>query len=479
VSGRWSAESSAKVIERVVIEGTLELVTPAHLGDGVGYDNTMSLLTDALEGHPLLTGASLAGALRNALREREVGYGKPETSDSLVVLLFGGMRGMDDGDHTRLIVDDAFGEGTAIQRDGVKIDTRSRTASDSALYTIEAWDAGTRFNLRFELNCRESDNSSQLKTALATALDSLSKGHISLGARKRRGFGQIKVDAWYVRSFVLNTLDGLMDWLHYGHQPLASLGVTPHKSIFEALNVSDELVDNRQCATLKAYFTIHSSLLIRKRAKIAASESVNPDFVFLQDSGGNPILSGTSVGGILRARALKIARTIYDGKRAYQLVEDIFGTQAQDKVVEKNLKASRLTVRETTITGGIRNKVQARVSIDRFTGGALDTALFTEQPVFGSNRRGVKIQLHLRDPKDYELGLLLLLLKDLWSGDLLLGGEASIGRGRLCGEKAHLSTPQGQWEFKANGEQLDIKGNSEQLQSKLEALHKYLKRMPT
>jgi hypothetical protein len=37
------------------------------------------------------------------------------------------------------------------------------------------------------------------------------------------------------------------------------------------------------------------------------------------------------------------------------------------------------------------------------------------------------------------VGLVLLLLKDLWTGDLPLGGEISVGRGRLKGKQATLT----------------------------------------
>ncbi|MBK9231259.1 MAG: hypothetical protein IPO15_10455 [Anaerolineae bacterium] len=36
------------------------------------------------------------------------------------------------------------------------------------------------------------------------------------------------------------------------------------------------------------------------------------------------------------------------------------------------------------------------------------------------------------------MGLLLLVLKDLWTGDLPLGGESSVGRGRLAGRNARV-----------------------------------------
>jgi hypothetical protein len=48
----------------------------------------------------------------------------------------------------------------------------------------------------------------------------------------------------------------------------------------------------------------------------------------------------------------------------------------------------------------------------------------------------------LRAPRDSEIGLLLLLLKDLWTGDLPLGGGVSVGRGRLKGVRAEIKTPQ-------------------------------------
>jgi hypothetical protein len=81
---------------------------------------------------------------------------------------------------------------------------------------------------------------------------------------------------------------------------------------------------------------------------------------------------------------------------------------------------------------------QAKPKSDRFTGGAYHGALFQEQPIFSSKDTCLKLELELRNPKEYEIGLLLLLLKDLWTGDLPVGGESSIGRGRLKGKEATI-----------------------------------------
>src|SRR5207244_1964323 len=80
MTGQPAREPSRAVVERIFIGGRLELETPAHFGNGDAEGTTdMPLLYDAVEdGRPLLTGASVAGALRNYLRECEHGYGWTE-----------------------------------------------------------------------------------------------------------------------------------------------------------------------------------------------------------------------------------------------------------------------------------------------------------------------------------------------------------------------------------------------------------------
>lgn len=99
----------------------------------------------------------------------------------------------------------------------------------------------------------------------------------------------------------------------------------------------------------------------------------------------------------------------------------------------------------------------------RFTGGAYEGALFTEQPLVGAKDSEVELVLTLRPPiKDKnqsdeqlkaqfnaEVGLLLLLLKDLWTGDLPIGGESGVGRGRLHGKHAKLTHGE-TWEIGEN-----------------------------
>ena len=448
-------------MSRLVVEGDLVLQTPAHLGNGEGDDLTdMLLLLDPFDGKtPVLTGASIAGALRSYLREREKGYGAS-------VLLFGGAKGDAAGEQSPLIVDDAFGRdfGTE-QRDSVRIHPDSLTAADDALFNIQLWQAGTVFPLRFELVIRENDDADELKQALASALYGLAEGDITLGARKRRGYGQVQVSEWRVKTYDLTTAQGLLDWIQDGGQFLNN------QSIQNALGVQSLIADSRNVFSLKASFSLNGSLLIRSGG---GKDDQGPDMVHLHAKQVNgqmeAVLSGTSLAGALRARAFRIANTLGPAK-ASALIEDLFG---------QTRKASRVSLKENVVGNARTDLVQNRVSIDRFTGGARDTALFNEQPAFGNDASTVTVELRLIEPQSHEIGLLLLVLKDLWTGDLPLGGERSVGRGRLKGKDValvyrHDGGAPDVWEIHAEGAAITVTGDRDGLKKYVDELNTYLK----
>lgn len=159
----------------------------------------------------------------------------------------------------------------------------------------------------------------------------------------------------------------------------------------------------------------------------------------------------------------KIAATLHGDETAVWWITKLFGTEV-DNQRAGSIQASRVQVDETLIEGTPPDWVQARVSIDRFTGGALDGALFTEKPIFGVNGVVVTLNLRLINPEPGEIGLLLLALKDLWTGDLPIGGERSIGRGRLQGIKADLTTPDSKWTIEGRN-RLQITGKGKILET--------------
>lgn len=188
------------------------------------------------------------------------------------------------------------------------------------------------------------------------------------------------------------------------------------------------------------------------RSEELLENGAQPDVAHLHNSQHQPIVSGTSLAGVLRARATRIVNTL----GAPLDLNSLFG---RDMHREKdNPSASRLIARESAIEGGT-TLVQHRVAIDRFTGGALDTALFAEAPQVGGD---IALTLAIRKPKPEEKGLLLLLLKDLWTGDLPIGGTSSIGRGRLRGLRADIADEGQTWHMREQDGRIELDDTARQ-----------------
>lgn len=444
------------IIRRIIIQGILILDTPTCLGSGDTESPTdLSLLRDSISNHALLTGASIAGAIRNYLREREHGYLTSGKADDLPTTLFGAIRSykdnnqntitIEDGNQSPLIIDDSISTSPIKSelRDGVKINSVTRTAADKAKYDLEVLQAGTKFPLCFELLIEKDSDEPSLLKGLAIALQGLENGEISLGMKKRRGFGRCKVHNWQVWNFNLEDASDRIAWLTLDHSWLTDRPCTKlpavNTSIVAAmkevgLQFVEEWDDKRDRLTINATFTLATPLLIRSGQ---ASSDKAPDVVHLKsrrDGELQPVLSGTSLAGVLRHRAERIVNTL---QKNTIIIDEIFGVDfSKDKT--KKPKASRLIVHESVIKE-TKDLIQNRIAIDRFTGGALHGALFNEQPIFGSDKTELNLELELRQPKPHEIGLLLLLIKDLWTGDLPVGGTSSIGRGRLQGKKATIT----------------------------------------
>lgn len=451
-SRKW--KQSRQVRERIFISGKLVLQSPTHLGNGDTSGVTdIGLLRDELTGAPLLTGTSITGALRNYMREMELGYGVSENEKGThkVEELFGYV-GEDEVDvgkqnppiasiESWLMVDDAVGvlpkQNPVEIRDGVALDVETRTAKDGAKYDIELLAAGTVFPLHFELWLTEENK--ETLPWLAMALQGLERGDIHLGMRKRRGYGRCLVTGWSVERFAMNDVAKVVEWLNY-QMPDAKTATDFKPDIAKMLEIEFAGTDAREFFQMKATFKLASSLLIRADSGKADA----PDMVHLKNAAGEAVLPGTSLAGSVRARAGRIARTL-KGEAGDELIRGMFGWHDQDD--PDNASGSRVLVQESVVKNPVKDRVQNRVKIDRFTSGAYPGALFSQQPLFARTEEPTTVELNLSLRKlatmddewfQAEIGLLLLVLKDLWTGDLPLGGERSVGRGRLAGLSADL-----------------------------------------
>lgn len=437
---RW--KESCDIAERIVIEGELELDTPAHFGNGDAHSlMDMPVMRDPADQTFVLTGSSIAGALRAYLEAAgEGGKGIAKT-------LFGEI-GKTESNESALVVYDARSEATASElRDNVRLDPTTKAPVEGAKFDMEVIEARTTFKLRFDLHRREDEQN--FVSGLGFALAGLQNGEIGLGKRKTRGFGQCHAQKWRVRRYAMTKFEDMLAWIKDDRA-----GASQAPDIKTALGSLKSIA--RDSFEIKAVFSVDGSLIIRASGS-AAGDLNAPDAVHLTSRRGDrqmPIISGTSLAGALRARATRIANT-FNPTKASAFVEEMFGMakdKSEDGSKEDKSHISKVWVKECVVENAA-DYVLTRVKIDRFTGGAYPSGLFTEQPIFGKpqDQTRVSVSLALRDPSPAQIGLLLLLLKDLWTGDLPLGGESGVGRGRLCGQSATLSQGATRWELDKKG----------------------------
>lgn len=423
------------IVARWTITADLVLQAATHLGGGAGDVADMVLIRDSRTGGPLLPGTSIAGALRSHLADVLGGYRSPE--DARVPSLFGGARGDDLGAQSPLIVFDSLGtlpdHHTAEIRDGVQIDAARGTAEEHKKFDLEVLPAGTSFSLRFDLVVSHAEEEPELLALLITALSGFSCDDIALGARRSRGLGAACGTKWRATRHDLSSRDGWLGWL------LADGNAPSPERASEATDLREACVHAFGCRALREVPDRRRRVLVELDVKatgglLVRSAPVVPDAPDASHirSAGRSVLPGTSVAGVLRKQALRIARVVRgEMGDAEQWVERLLGPRMEGvaDAGERELRASKLRITEGVVEGGTRAR-PSRVRIDRFTQGVVPGALFDEEPDHGG---WVRLRLELREPAPGELGLVLLVLKDLLTGEIAVGGTSAVGRGRFNG----------------------------------------------
>lgn len=483
-------EEQDTVIGRYVAKGSFVLESAAHFGSGKEGDSTdLAIMRDAAD-NPIITGSSIAGVCRTYLtylKQGKSAFGYidgskiptqqidreekerslREQEDEVIQLLFGDWQSKKrgEGNQSLLMVYDAYPHNSEVRlakRDGVKISSTTGQAEDGAKYDLEVIEAGTVFQLHFELVIRKcyEEQAEKLKTLLGVILAAFENGEILLGAKTRRGFGRGKVNDWKIHDWDFRQPKHVLQWLQNA-EPTTPPPVTQLDSS-KQINLDIQMT-----------FDLKSSLLIRSYVE----ENIQPDAVQLKtrkkDGKLAPLIPGSTLAGVIRHQAERILHTLTQGRPGVieEYLEPIFGTAAKDKQ-----RASRFLIEETWLPEDIASEIQSRIQIDRFTGAVLPGALFDEKPVWGHGERLV-LHCRLQEPKKYEVGLIIQVIKDLWLGEVTIGGGAGIGRGVIRGQDASLKLNSADnpkfWGFRQEGANLVFENTSASL-SELEHFAKEL-----
>jgi len=426
---------NAKLASVIVIKGILENVSPFVIGTGKGDIIDIEIIKDE-NGNPYIPATSFVGALRHFIK-RNFNIEDFKKEDKNAWEYFWGSETNDNkGTQSHFIVSDLRlrnDENTNFiaVRDGVAIDEKKGIAKNQAKYDYEIVNKDLGFELKAEIKIREGfkDKENDILKILKTIITELEAGNVYFGAFATKGFGRFNLKDVSVLKFDFPD-DGLeyLKYLKDGHLQknnlnLGELDILPLK-------------DNNDC-NITADFSIKSSLIISSYT----TDPEYPDKVHIKYNGKN-VLTGTSLKGAIRSRAFRIVNTLCnDNQGKNEDLKILFGwaDTENDKENKKKIKhKSRVIINESIIENDdVIEKEQTRIKIDRFTGGTILGALFQSKPLWHNNEN-IRLKIKIKEAQEWEIGLLLLVLKDLWNEDLPIGGEKNIGRGVLRGKKIEI-----------------------------------------
>ena len=380
---------------KLLFRGELKLTSPLIIGCGEDGNTDSDILLDS-ENNPFIPASSIAGVISSFIdktdiekEEKEKIFGENDNQSKIVF-------------YDLLLKKDI--EPTITKRDGIAINNKTGITQDSSKFDYEVIDEGAVFDFKILLNF---DNEKLLKTII----DAFVSQKIRIGAKTNNGFGEVKLlDDYEVYRYDFSNKKNVLKWLKREDGE----DITTKFS-------GDIYSYSKNYILLNLVLSIKDSLII----KSYEDNKFGADSTHLK-SKGDDIISGSSFKGALRARSERIYNTL----NSKLTVGQLFGFKGDG---DGSGQKGRFSVNEVRLPQNMVSEMQHRIKIDSFTGGTIRGALFDSMPLFSGGEKIEKMEINIADAKESDLGLLLLIMKDLWSGDLAIGGEKNIGRGVFKG----------------------------------------------
>lgn len=438
----------ANTIIKYIARFLLEAETPLFVGSG-----NSTLLKDALvqkdaNGFPMIPGTSLAGVLRHS-------FSKLLDKGNLSAI-FGDSKGGDSGTGSLLKVspammmldNQAVSEGLILDnsRDALKLQFEhlpvrqhvrmndKGVAEKNGLFDNEVIFKGTRFIFELEL----TDLSGSFTKDWKNIIEIIKSPEFRIGAGTRNGYGSLKV--LKVQNLKLDLSNQMKEYLELspsfnniewdgyirGSDPKSEnkskthyrLELTPDPFFIFGSGYGDEDVDK---TPLEEEVVVYTSKGIKFEKQT--------------------VVPGSSMKGALAHRvayhynnrperwANNEVPKIGNENKA---VAALFGKAGKDI---KEPSAGKVYINDIFLTSGEvkSDKILNHVAIDRFTGGALEGALFSEKVSY-LKKEVLQIDIFLDDQVEKEyVEVLEAALMDICKGLLPLGGMTTKGHGIFTG----------------------------------------------
>ena len=308
-------------------------------------------------------------------------------------------------------------EHNAINNKGVTI--------DKSKYDEEVIFKGTQFKFSIEmLNENEND-----KNKFFNLLNLLSKNSFRIGSGSTKGFGQIEIkeityDEFDTSSEKYITLT-------------SSLNESLTQIYMQEKNKDENYISYILSLRADDFFMFGSGFGDDEADMTPVYEKII-DYSNKAISEEKVLIPASSVKGAISHRTTYyynlLNKNFIGGKKVFEVVEPIFGAKKDNEIdgFKGNILISDVYLDKASIKD---TKVFDHVSIDRFTGGAIDSALFQEKTVASKESFTLEILIKKEKVKDENaINAFEQALKDITTGMLSLGGATTKGHGIFEGK---------------------------------------------
>ncbi len=376
------------------------LASPLAVGSGENSHTDSDVILDS-RGQPVIPAAAFAGVIRHYLgvecddKDKFFGYIDKKDSCESKIRFYDAV---------------SVSENYTAVRDSVALE--EKVGKDGAKFDQEAVETNAEFITLFELHQADETQEKRFKKALFA----MQAGFLRIGSKTSRGYGQICITDLKKAEFLLP--DDRKKWLAF--QPYNFDAEEEYQP--EVLEVFES-----NFKTIHLELKQQGALSIRNYTVKNAEDISSADYIQLSTNDGVPVIPGTSWAGAFRQRFAEFAQNP-------EWVREIWGFVDEEP---KNQKKSMIYFSESRLADGVP-KILTRTSIDRFSAGTKNHALYSEKTYYYGT---CSLDIHvLKTVSSLEqcIELLSAVICDLDRGYLAVGGLTSVGRGLFSVTKMEI-----------------------------------------
>ncbi len=409
-----------------------KLISPLSVGCGKNQVTDSDIILDS-QGLPYIPGTSLAGVYRRIFSDEtgEQYFGANLTEEKIQE---SSQKGKNTLTESSVAIYDAYildpKKCVVTKRDMVALD-EYKTAIPGAKFDFQILEPGAEFVTYIE-QTMEDGKEQYIADEIAYAWQ---QGNIKLGAKTGRGYGRTKSVKIFGRCFNLKEKEELSGWLKFDMYEedcwsAVDLPVCLSREGNGSEHIQLEKIYKDKGIRLRENRSVCIRIGLQQTGGISVrqytTEAGEADYMQMQRKDETPVIPGTSWAGAFRAQMGRL--NPYFAKDS-ALAGVFFGKMKGEKAEESH--KTRITFSESELERG-KWVTYTRNAIDRFTGGTVDGALYTEKTYYNGTAQ-LDITCDFEGLKQDEIRSFVKTLAgailDLHAGYMSVGGLTSVGHG--------------------------------------------------